>query len=354
MRRIWRWLRRLAFLVLALLLLLLAPVGYVELACRGTALADAHAPILPPAFRREESRTYTTYPEWHIVHAYDDYARVIATGDPHDFGFLGAIRGFWGGLCPLARRAGEHGGFSLESKATIYTIGVSFTAEMALKAAYEETLGRIATWIRGPHRAALDDLSARQAAEYARFLQQTPWYRWDFAADAAALEAAATGSFRDRERAFALGLEFGAKAAYARIIAAAVAAAGQDQLEMRSVVTGMDTRALEAIGQVTVIGERPEGIEIETPRYRIFTHIAGAIAAAGGSFVEIAGNDDILLTAISAAPDLPGALPGALVSLPRQGYGDWRHLVAVKVPQLAATLRALAAAGVRIEHIHDY
>ena len=114
---LWRWVRRLVLLVLALVLLLLAPVGYVELACRGTPVADAYTPILPAAFGRAESRTYTTYPEWHIVHAYDDYARVIATGDPHDFGYLRAIRGFWSGLCPLARRAGEHGGFSVESKA---------------------------------------------------------------------------------------------------------------------------------------------------------------------------------------------------------------------------------------------
>ena len=38
---------------------------------------------------------------------------------------------------------------------------------MALKAAYEETFGRIATWVRGSDRALLDDISARQAASQA-------------------------------------------------------------------------------------------------------------------------------------------------------------------------------------------
>ena len=39
--------------------------------------ADTYTPIVPEADRRPESRTLLTYPEWHIVHAYDDYAAVI-------------------------------------------------------------------------------------------------------------------------------------------------------------------------------------------------------------------------------------------------------------------------------------
>ena len=115
----------------------------------------------------------------------------------------------------------------------IYTIGVSFTAEMLMKAAYEETLGRVAVWLRGPERAELDEVSARQASDYARFLQQVPWYRWDFDRDRAELSAGA--GFRNAERRLALGLEYRAKAAYARVIAAAVAGMVPDALRMRVV-----------------------------------------------------------------------------------------------------------------------
>jgi hypothetical protein len=75
---------------------------------------------------RPEERTFTTYPEWHIVHAYEDYARVIASADPHDFGYLQAITGFWSSLCPLTGLADQHGGFTTQSKMTLYTIGISF------------------------------------------------------------------------------------------------------------------------------------------------------------------------------------------------------------------------------------
>ena len=106
MRFLWRWVKRLVLVVVLLVILLLLPVGYTEVACRGTPSPELSRPIITdPDWQRDESRTLTTYPEWHIVHAYDDYAQVISTGDPHEFGFLRAIAGFWTSLCPLARRS---------------------------------------------------------------------------------------------------------------------------------------------------------------------------------------------------------------------------------------------------------
>ncbi|AUH35303.1 hypothetical protein [Paracoccus tegillarcae] len=345
---LWRWFKRLLLAALIVVLLLALPVIRNEVMCRGEALPQDYTAIVSET--RDESRTFTTYPEWHIVHAYADYARVIAADDPHDFGFFEAISGFWSSLCPLTEMADRHGGFTTESKMTIYTIGVSFTAELAMKALYEETLGRVATWIRGPGHSPLDQLSAQQAADYAAFLQQTPWYQWDFRADAQALRDTATGVFRDRERRLALGLEYGAKAAYAGVIADAVAATGQDALTLRAIVTGLAPEALSAIPGVTIIQQRPEGIEVETPRYRELTRVLQRIAAQGGEIAEIAGNDDILLTAISDGPaDL-----GALFTFAMQGSDQVRHLIVVKVPALADRLRELESDGAQLEHIHDY
>jgi hypothetical protein len=351
MRHLRRWLVRLALLLVMVITALAAPVVYVDQVCIGDTRAQDFASALPPEHRRDESRTYTTYPEWHIVHAYDDYAQVIAVGDPHDFAYLRAIAGFWSSLCPLAGKAADHGGFTTESKMTIYTIGVSFTLEMALKGIYEETFGRLAATLRGANRNPLDDLSAAQARAYATFLQQTPWYDWDFRTDRASLADASTGTLRDHERRLALGLEYGAKAVYADAIRAAVAATtGDDEQTLRAIVNGLDQAELVAIPSVTVVAAKSGGIEIETPRYRTLTHILAAIAAAGGDLAEIAGNDDILLTAISPGGD---ELP-ALYRFPRQGYGDERLLIEVKVTDLSATLRMLAAGQVRLEHIHDY
>ncbi len=349
MRFLFRWIWRAILALVVFVILLLLPVGYVELACQRPVVEDNYQPIITEAaWKRDESRTLTTYPEWHIVHAYDDYARVIEDGDPHDFGYLRSITGFWTSLCPLVERSAEMGGFTSDSKMTIYTIGVSFSAEMLAKAAYEETVGRIATLIRGPERSTLDDVSAERAAEYARFLQQTPWYKWHFADDMKILENEGGGGFRDRERRFALRNEALAKGLYARAIAQAVDGIGADALRMRSVVSGLDAEKLSGMDGVEVIGARGDGTEIETDRYRIFTRLAEEIAVAGGDFVEIAGNDDILFTALSDQP----THPKAIFSFARQGYGDYRHLIVLPVNSLADQLRDMGE--LRLEHIHDY
>ena len=342
-----RWFRRLLLLALFAVFALAAPPLYVETLCRPQYQTSDFTPSLPEEHRRLESRTLLTYPEWHIVHAYDDYAETITKGDPHDFSFFRTISGYWSSLCTLSQKSGAMGGIDGETKQLVYVIGTSFTAEMALKAAYEETIGRLFTIIRGGARSPLDELSAAQARDYATFLQQVPWYKWDFRADVATLAEAKTGALRDTERRIALGLEFGAKALYAGVIADAVATVGPDELTLRMLVTGTVPEDLEG---VTVIGRADGVTELETPRYRALTTLIAGMAAQGVNFTEIAGNDDIMLTAISNQP----ALSGALMSLPRQGYGDHRHLLLVKVDRLGDLLRAMEAENLRLEHIHDY
>ncbi|MEX0348914.1 MAG: hypothetical protein AB3N15_05760 [Paracoccaceae bacterium] len=350
MRFLLRWAGRLLLVVVLLVALLVAPVIYVETSCQGQTVEQDYAALLPPEDRRAESRTFMTYPEWHIVHAYDDYGDAIRTGDPHDYGYLRSITEFWSSLCKLTEKSAAHGGVDGATKRMVYVIGTSFTLELMMKAAYEETIGRLATILRGPERAEADDLSAQQAAAYARFLQQIPWYKWRFREDAAALEAVESQGLRNAERKTALGLEYKAKAAYADVIAAAVAEVGPDELTLRMIVRGTDPIDLAAYDGVGQVEAHTEGFVIETPRYRALTGLLAEMAGDGIDFVEIAGNDDILFTAISGDADHPEAL----YSFARQGYGDYRHLIVVKVADLADRLRQLDDNGLRLEHIHDY
>ncbi len=348
MRRIAAAIRYLLLGVLVLIIGLASPVIYVETMCRGDATPAPSAPLVDKI--RPEIRTLLTYPEWHIVHAYDDYAAVIGTDDPHAFGFLRAIAGYWSSLCTLTRKSADLGMIDGATRQLVHVIGVSFTFEMMMKAAYEETLGRATAWVRGPERSALDVLSAQQAAAYAIFLQQVPWYRYDFRADARALSRASEGGLRDTERALALGLEHRTRAAYADLIARAVAATGQDDLTLQMVVAGLPAARLRATSGVTVLRQTGAGIVVETPRYRALTLILMDWASSGADFADIAGNDQILFTALSDRPQAQGAL----LSMARQGHGDWRHLFLLRVEDLADRLRGLRAEGLQLEHIHDY
>jgi hypothetical protein len=347
MRRLLRWLGRSALALTLIFALFLMPVVYTEVVCRSDVVDTTYKPIVASEWVRPESNTLMTYPEWHIVHAYDDYAKVIEKADPHDFGYLKSIGGFWSSLCSLSRSAGRHGGSDGATKTMVYVIGVSFSVELVLKAAYEETIGRLFAGLGGNKRSPLEDLSATQAKDYASFLHQIPWYRWDFQKDKIDLINQNSGSIRDKERRIALGIEYGAKSAYAGVIAKAVASTGQAVLRMRSVTTGIDATVLASMDGIDVIRSSEQGIVIETPRYREFTMIAHAVAQAGGDFVEIAGNDDILFTAITDEKNLDGPL----AVMDRQGYTDMRALFLLPVSELAQQIRS---ASVRIEHIHDY
>jgi len=329
----------------------------VELACRGESSEQSYKPLIADAvFQRREANTYLTYPEWHMVFAYDGLAEALKTSDEHAFDYFESVAGFWRSTCALMRVADAHGGADRDTRVMIHTIGVSFTAEMAMKAAYEETIGRGTAWFRGRSKTPQDQAVSATAIDYAAFLRQTPWYRYPFMREVAKLWAAPAGwSLRGWERRFAIGLEFAAKTAYAKAIGGAVAATAPAKLSIRSVVSGLDEAQLSSIPDVTIIGAHDGGVEIETPRYDLFTRILVEIASRGGTVKEIAGNDDIMVTlTVQPGQDAPIGNAIVILRMKRDGFQGDRLLVNVKVPELALLLNANALGDPGLEHVFDY
>jgi hypothetical protein len=356
-----RFLRKLfkgAILLLVLLLIgLAAPIGYVEFACREEIRPNEYKPLIADAaFRRQEANTYLTYPEWHIVYAYDGLAETLKKGDEYEFPYFSSVLGFWSSTCQLMKVADDHGGADQQTRIMIHTIGASFTLEMGLKAAYEETIGRLTAWLRGPVKTPQDQEALKMAVDYSAFLRQTPWYRYDFDKANQALWAApiAADPLRSWERRLALGGEWKAKALYAKAIEAGVAATGAAQLEIRSVISGLPADTLKTIANVKVISESADGVVIETPRYDIFTHVLADIAARGGVVREIAGNDDIMVS-LTLSPGGDYAGPGEVItSMARDGFEGERLLVALKVSELESLFKAYPIGDPGLEHVFDY
>jgi hypothetical protein len=365
MRPALRWIRRAAILLLGLLIVAAAPVFATETVCRPSGETAPAPPSvrLPddPAWWREEATSYYSYPEWYIVHAYEDLAAVLQRSDEHAFDYLGSIGGFWRSLCGINQFAGGGEADNTDTKIMLYTIGLSFSVEMAIKGAYEETVGRLFAWWRGPDRSAEDQFAVAMAADYAAFLRQTPWYRYPFAAKLGELWAAPIDTahpVRSIERRAALALEWGAKAGYAWVIGRASAAAlGSAALRIRTVVDGADRAVLETQPDTAVVSMNSSGrAMIETPRYRAFTAILTELASAGAEIVGIAGNDDILVTVIEP-PGETAAYPGArrifAVSIQAEP-GSQRVGLSVPVTELAGLIRSVVGGPLRLEHVYDY
>jgi len=227
-RWLWRWTRRVSVVFILLIVCLLLPSAYIELFCRDEPQVADYDPIITDAeFQRAEANSFLTYPEWHIVYAYEGLARVLETGEEHEFGYVSSIAGFWRSACSLNRTSQQHGEADFVTRGVIHIIGVSFTLELGMKALYEETFGRLFALIRGNQKTPQDEYAAWMAKDFSNFLQQVPWYEYDFDTATSDLwDKPIDGMLRGWERRLALSGEWKAKSAYASLIADASDASG--------------------------------------------------------------------------------------------------------------------------------
>ncbi len=156
---------------------------------------------------------------------------------------------------------------------------------------------------------------------------------------------------RSVERRLALSLEWGGKALYARLMAAAAGLAPAD-LTIRSVLSGVDPT-----GDMTLIERRPDGsVIVETPRYRAFTVFLLHQLGRGHRILEIAGQSEIFVTVlVPESWKTPPTLPPALITAPLQARPGWLRLgYFVRLETLPALKAELDRAGGTFEHAYDY
>lgn len=355
-----RWLKWGGVVMIALVVVASLPVLWIETSCKSQHQpAMREASLLATEHRRDEVNTYLTYPEWSIVHAYEDLAAVMRQTSESDFDYFGSIGRFWGSLCSISRLASARGTISAEYKVMLYTIGLSFAGEMGLKGIYEKTIGRATAWIAKPVKTAEDEFALAVADDYAKFLRQVPWYEYPFATTLVRFwrETPLTGGniVRKIERRAALSLEWGIKSIYAKAIAFGAAAAPAP-LRIRSVVDGLTNDDVAADPRIKLIEHRGERAVIETDRYAVFTSIIQKLSARGRNFVEIAGNRSIMVTVFSQRQSLPSELPAkVLLAAPVAAQPGWYRLAAdVRVPDLTKFIGSLDRTGLVLDHVYDY
>lgn len=364
---IWRVVRPILKVVAAILIVVAVAggvaVGLVEWNCQppGPVRAET-APLVDDAgYKRTEANTYWTFPEWYIVYSFEDFGEFLETKSESDFPYVSQIAGFWQSACAANRVAAALPGDHYEVKQMIYVIGVSYTLEMAVKGAYENTIGRLTEWLRGPAPAAEDVYARTVAQEYAAFLHQVPWYDFPFMDKLAGLWSETpviSGSpIRNAERKVALSAEYLVKAGYAKVIGALVGFTQPAPLEIMFVARGDVPALLAAEPDVRQVRTLPDGsLLLVSPRYRAFTDMLKRNGSRGIEVLEIAGNRHILMTAIvpeGVEPEASGVSEMFSVAIDaRPGFA--RNGYDVSVPDLMATLAAFDAEGIVVEHLYDY
>ena len=317
--------------------------------------------VAAPADRRGEEQTFLTFPEWFLVFSPAEYAEFVRSHNPDEFCFWGHIGQFWSSYGQVIHQTRDHGeptnwGYHV----MIIVIGISTTAEYAIRSAYEQLVGRISGALSNG-RTAEDDFAAQVAQEYVDFIRVRPWYEFDFTARLKRLwtQTSLFGPHfgRKLERRYALTTEYLVKAVYGKIIEKATHMAYEKPIVTTSVVVSAwpaCNRVAPDVELVSQLGE--DEALLALPRYQSFMVSAMALAMCGANFKEIAGNHSVIL--VSALGTLGQTQPPGTEVMIRQPIitqpGREREVLVVPVMKLALVLRGLTSQGLTLEHIFDY
>lgn len=307
-------------------------------------------------YRRGEEQTYLTLPEWYIVYNYDEYAAFLQNHAPSGFPYGDSIVEFWSvyaATCSVIKDRypvnwGYHG--------MILVIGASFTVENAVKGIYENTVGRFTEWLAGGEPTDEDVFIRESEAEYGAFTHFHPWYEFPFAKrlEDFWVRTPLSGEHMPRkwERKLFLTVQYSLKTAYSRIIGAGTQAA----YEAEDDVIYARIRNAPLDGAPIVEKFADGSVLVKLPRYEPFQDAVKALARGGTEFVEIAGNDEILVTAIVKRDGTPDFGGGEFLFESRVVTRPELKRVALRAPvaHLSRILARLEGSGAAVEHLYDY
>jgi hypothetical protein len=327
--------------------------------------APAATELTPKEHVRTVDQTFLTFPEWFLVFSPAELADHLKNNRPSSFPFIGHIGQFWSSYKAvteetIARKMPFNAGYHL----MVMVIGVSTTVEYAIKFAYESTIGRLTEGFTF-QQIAEDKFAAQYARDYVDFIRDLPWYQFDFVKQLRTLWATVPNqeghSIRKWERRFSLTTELLLKAGYGKLIGLATGSIYDTPLLVTAVVVTPSEALIEskssAFPDIQMLKQFSTSHALITiPRYEKFTAYAKQLAQANLNFVEISGNQTIILVSLIGPQNwAPTLTDKVLIEQPILTLKDRKRIVAtVKVKDLAQALRTWSAQQVQVEHLFDY
>jgi hypothetical protein len=347
------------------LLLIGGPSAFIGIVCSGGGAQAPRELIAPfPMPARDESLTFLAVPERLVVFQADEYARHLGQGRPSAFPHFTAARAYWGAVSTACGVTTQEYAFNAGQQITLGLLGAGHTAEQVLKGAYEGTLGRFTEWLFSTDTPE-DRFAAETARELARFERGAPWQQFPFGARLQRLWSATPmwgpHVLRKWERRVALSVEYGVKAlcaSAARLLAATPA--DKDTARLHAWVGNATPAVLQANGAETITTVGPGSFIVTLPRGDAFTRSLAGLIGGGVKVLDVAGNDEIALTAIvrqpaGSAPDEAPPAGRVLSADPLLTEPSARRLtLRAPLARLADTLAWLQRRGAVLEQLYDY
>lgn len=372
--RRWRKLRRLLWVLFcsfALLMFWIATEAFFAWRC--DLHGNIHEPLPQPqdrkiataginGYARPEDDTYLSYPEWYIVWSYQEKADFQEKNLPSGFPYFGAMRQYWKSYCCVSHLIRGKYGFNGGEQFMLAVIGTSFSAEYILKGLYEKTIGRLSEWTSSHQPVEEDQYAYKVAREYADFVHIRPFYEFHFARQVKGLwrETHLWGShpIRKFERKLFLTLDYTIEAFYCWLIEKATHITyGVEPSDTYAWVDHATPDMLQQLSRIKVVKQTgPGAFILDLPRYQEFTLVSTELAQRDIHFVEIAGNSQILVSALAPTSwNYQHSEGKQLFSTPLLIHPELKRVVfGCDVPSLHTLLNTLRNESITIEHVYDY
>lgn len=375
--RVKRFLKRVLLLVLGAFGALALIVVVFWLKC-----AFAHPPVAPLAApasavssptanaadigigKRPLENSYFSYPEWYIVWSYEERAQYLPKNLPSGFPYFASIGQYWRSYCLICGLTQSRQQFNFGDHLSSFVLGGSLALEYAIRGAYEQSVGRLSEWTSSHQLVEEDAYAARVAREYADFVYVRPFYEFHFARALKELWKQTTfwgaHPVRKWERKFILSVDYGLEAIYAGILEkASHLTYGVESADTYAWIENAPQSVFQELPRVKKFNDlAPHSYLVTIPRYQEFTDLSVKLAQRDIHFVQIAGNDEIMLTVVapqSWSLDLPAGEASLLFTekfLTQPGV--LRFALECPVRSLHSVLNHVVSRGAKIEHIYDY
>jgi hypothetical protein len=297
-------------------------------------------PKTPVADVRPADQTFLTFPEWYLVFSPEEQAQYYTHATSTTFPFTTHTAQIWESYKIVNDQIKDNFPRNDGYHLMIRVIGVSASVEYSVKAWYELVVGRLTdTTIPITDE---DKFNAKFTREYVDFINDLPWYQFDFKSELKELWTA-TPFFGDHllrklERRYILTSELMVKYVYGKLI-------------------GFGTQQVydEALLTTAVILENDSLVHL--PRYNRFAAAATKLAAEGHSFKEIAGNTSAIMITILVNSSDSTRLDGTQEIFSQLISSDpqWKRVaIVVPVRDLNKVLLEIERKKVMVEHAFDY
>ena len=309
---------------------------------------------------RGEERTFARFPEWYIVYSAEEYADFVADGGrPSQFPYFKAIGQYWDSVEYSTEALGDSE-IDSSTDTVLKFIGASFTFENAVIGGYEKTIGFLSEALNFFKESGADKYINSVSEEYAEFLMHTPWYDFPYFEKLPRLWSSVISdlSIRGLERRIIFTIGYTIKGLYGKVIGkVSHSSLGFAELEATFTTDNISETSLSAIPNVKIIEAYDDRhIHASAPRYRAFKPVAEAIVSAGGSFLDIQENSEIMLTVITSTDstcikdrdDTIFSMP--ILTQPNTS----RFAIKTPVQDLHRVIKDLESCKFPLEHIYDY